>query len=82
MTIELIASAEALVKHRLAQLAQATHRANNHVVTTLGEDGVWITKTLRDSTPRPPKKHCKPRMKPKAARPPMKCRDISKVKLC
>ncbi len=46
-TIKLIKSAEALVKHRLAQLAQATHRVNNHVVTTIDDDGVWVTKTLR-----------------------------------
>ena len=31
-TIDLVTSAESLVRHRLAQLAQATHRANNHTV--------------------------------------------------
>ena len=47
-TIELVTSAEALVRHRLAQLAQATHRANNHIVTILKEEGEWVTKVLRD----------------------------------
>ena len=54
-TFELIVSAEALVKHRLIQLAQATHRANNHTVTILNCDGVWVTKKLRDSVSRPPR---------------------------
>ena len=38
-TIDLVTSAETLVRHRLAQLAQATHRANNHSVTILNEAG-------------------------------------------
>ena len=52
-TTELVKSAEALVKHRLAQLAQATYRANHHTVTSLSADGDWTTKVLRDSTSRP-----------------------------
>ena len=47
-TTTLVKSAEAFVKHRLAQLAQATFRANNHSVTVLSADGEWITKILRD----------------------------------
>ena len=53
-TNELVASAETLVRHRLAQLAQATYRANNHDVTVLDAEGNWVTKTLRDSVSRPP----------------------------
>ena len=46
-TTDLIVSAEVLVKHRLAQLAQATHRANNHVVIVLSAEGEWTTNTLQ-----------------------------------
>ena len=59
-TINLVTSAEALVRHRLAQLAQATFRANNHTVTSIDANGAWITKPLRDSTSRPPKPHRQP----------------------
>jgi len=52
-TTALVKSAEALVKHRLAQLAQATHRANNHSVTVLSAECEWTTKLLRDSVSRP-----------------------------
>jgi len=52
-TVKLVTSAEVLVRHRLAQLAQATHRANNHSVTVLNKEGEWQTKVLRDSVSRP-----------------------------
>ena len=79
-TTDLIVSAEALVKHRLAQLAQATHRANNHVVTVLSAEGEWTTQTLRDSVSRPPRVKRKPLGRTAAKCAKAKRRNINTIK--
>ena len=79
-TINLITSAETLVRHRLAQLAQATHRANNHSVTVLNKEGEWVTKVLRDSVSRPLRLRRTPLMVNTAKKMLKKKRNIASVK--
>ena len=54
-TIDLITSAEALVRHSAAQMGTATHLANNHVVVTQLDDGTVVRKTVRDAQEPPAK---------------------------
>jgi len=79
-TIDLVTSAETLVRHRLAQLAQATHRANNHSVTILNEAGEWVTKVLRDSVSRPLRLRRSPMMTNTAKKLLKKKRSIGSIK--
>ena len=46
---KLVCSAEALVRHRAAQLAVATYNANNHKIEVVKEDGTVGSRTIRDS---------------------------------
>ena len=48
-SVQLVSSAEALVRHRAAQLAVATYNANNHKSPIVKDDGTVVTRTLRDS---------------------------------
>ena len=42
-----------LARRCLCQLAEATHRANNHEETYINDDGKLCNRTVRDSTPKP-----------------------------
>ena len=56
-SVQLVQSAEALVRHKAAQLAVATFNANNHKWKTTRADGSLVTRTIRDSVDIPhPKK--------------------------
>ena len=57
--VQLLVSAEALVKHKLGQLGAATHAANNFEEETLLDSGVTVKKTRRDAQLPPTK--AKPR---------------------
>ena len=50
---KLVKSAKAAARHALALLGQVTHKANNHEVKELDENGKVITRVLRDSVDKP-----------------------------
>jgi len=47
---KLLNSAAVAVRHAATSLGRVTHAANNHAVTTVGEDGSSCTKHMRDAT--------------------------------